>query len=411
MPNKKSTSSVATLETLDSIVRDDSEISTTATPIRNISDIVIGKRHRKRMGDVESLARSIEALGLLHPIVIDKSNRLIAGERRIRAMQLLSRVEIPVTVVDLAEVVHGEYAENAERADFTLSEAVAIKRSIEPLLRTESKQRQVEGGKLKGKASAKLAEARGEARDLVAKRTGKGRTSLAKAEELVEALEAEPDNQRIAKLVDDMDSTGNVNGPHKRLKVMRQSMAIRAEPPPLPMNGPYRVIVADPPWPYEVRQEDPSHRATHPYPTMSIAQICEIDVVSIAHDDCILWLWTTNHHMRHAYAVLDAWGFTEKTILTWVKNRFGTGDWLRGQTEHCILAIRGKPTVQLSNESTALSGLMRANSQKPEEFYAFVEKLCPAPLYAELFSRQSRANWDGHGDECGLHPSLPGGVQ
>jgi hypothetical protein len=89
-----------------------------------------------------------------------------------------------------------------------------------------------------------------------------------------------------------------------------------------------------------------------------------------------------------------------------MKDRMGTGDWLRGQTEHCIMAVRGKPIVQLTNQTTALVGPMRANSQKPEEFYEFVEKLCPAPLYAELFSRQPRKNWDGHGDESGPRPEV-----
>jgi N6-adenosine-specific RNA methylase IME4 len=365
-----------------------------------ISEITIGTRHRKQMGDIPSLAASIDAVGLLHPVVIDKNNQLIAGERRIRALLFLGRVETPVSVLDLAEIVRGEFVENTEREDFTLTEAVAIKRSIEPLLQAEAKERIALGGKLKGEAPAKLAGVKGTARDKVAKRTGKKRSTLAKAEKLVEALEAEPDNAKIAKLVETMDDTGNVNGPFKRLKVLKQSEAILAEPPGLPMNGPYRVMSIDPPWPYEVRQEDPTHRATHPYPTMSIEQICALDVASIAHDDCIIFLWTTNHHMRHAFTVLDAWGFTDKTILTWVKDRFGTGDWLRGQTEHAIMAVRGNPTVQLTNESTVLHGPMRANSQKPEEFYAFVEKLCPAPLYAELFSRQPRDKWDGHGDEA-----------
>jgi N6-adenosine-specific RNA methylase IME4 len=182
---------------------------------------------------------------------------------------------------------------------------------------------------------------------------------------------------------------------------MRQAGAIRAEPPPLPDRGPYRVIVADPPWPYEIRREDPSHRATHPYPQMSTAEICAMPIASLAHADCILWLWTTNHHMREAFGVLDAWGFQHKTILTWFKDRMGYGDWLRGQTEHALMAGRGKPTVELTNQTTALHGAVRANSRKPEEFYAFVERLCPAPRYAELFSRHSRPNWDGHRDEIG----------
>jgi N6-adenosine-specific RNA methylase IME4 len=119
----------------------------------------------------------------------------------------------------------------------------------------------------------------------------------------------------------------------------------------------------------------------------------------MAHEDCILWLWTTNFHMQVAFDLISGWGFGHRTILTWAKDRMGAGDWLRGQTEHCIMAIRGKPTVTLTNQTTLLHAPVRAHSQKPEEFYLFVEKLCPAPRYAELFSRQPRDRWDGHGDE------------
>jgi N6-adenosine-specific RNA methylase IME4/ParB-like chromosome segregation protein Spo0J len=378
---------------------------TTQTKEIPLDRIKIGKRHRKNMGDTESLAASIEAVGLLHPIVIHKDGRLVAGARRIRAFKLLGRKTIPATIVDLAEIVRGESDENFERQDFTLSEAVSIKRAIEPLIKKEAKARQVEGGKLKGKASANLARAKGTARDIVAKRTGKARTSLAKAEELVRAREADPGNEFLAKLLEDMDRTGSVNGPHSRLKVSQQSAIIRAEPPPLPMNGPYRVIVADPPWPYEVRQEDPTSRAVRPYPSMTIANICAMPVASLAHKDCILWLWTTNNHMREAFAVLDAWGFEHRTILTWVKDKFGFGEWLRCQTEHCIMAVRGKPIMQLRTGvtvTTVLYGKVRAHSQKPEEFYTLVEKLCPAPRYCGLFERQQREGWDMHGDELAV---------
>jgi N6-adenosine-specific RNA methylase IME4 len=237
----------------------------------------------------------------------------------------------------------------------------------------------------------------GQSRDKLANYVGVSGRTLDKATEVVRAAEADP--ERFGKLVEDMDRTGRVNGPYKRLKVAEKAAAIKKEKPPLPQQGPYRVIVADPPWPYELRKADPSHRATHPYPTMSIKQICALDVGGIAHNDCLLWLWTTNHHMREAFAVMDAWGFTQKTILTWVKNRFGTGDWLRGQTEHCLMGVRGRPTVVLTNQSTVINGPMRANSQKPDEFYEFIEGLCPAPKYAELFQRTARPNWDGHGDE------------
>jgi N6-adenosine-specific RNA methylase IME4 len=216
---------------------------------------------------------------------------------------------------------------------------------------------------------------------------------------------AEVDPETYGKLQEDIDRTGNVNGPYKRLKIGQQSAAIRKEPPPLPGSGPYRVIVADPPWPYERRDEDPSHRAVLPYPTMSIEQICALDVATIAHEDCILWLWVTNHHLREAFMVLDAWGFEQKTMLTWAKDRMGFGDWLRSQTEHCLFATRGKPVIRLTNETTLLQAPMRAHSQKPEEFYQMVEQICPAPRYATLFHRGgTRPNWDGHGDELQTIP-------
>ena len=187
----------------------------------------------------------------------------------------------------------------------------------------------------------------------------------------------------------------------KRLKIAKQAESIRAEPRLLPGRCRYRVIVADPPWPYEKRDEDPSHRGVLPYTTMSIEDICAIPVFSIAHDDCILWLWVTNHHMREAFQVLDAWGFEQKTILTWVKDRMGMGDWLRGQTEHAIMATRGKPIVTLTNQTTVLYAPARGHSVKPTEFYELVETLCPAPAYAYLFSRyQHNERWDVHGDEA-----------
>ncbi len=60
--------------------------------------------------------------------------------------------------------------------------------------------------------------------------------------------------------------------------------------------------------------------------------------------------------------------------------------------------------IELTNQSTVLYGPLRANSQKPDEFYPFVESLCPAPRYAYLFSRDDpRERWDMHGDEAPKH--------
>lgn len=160
---------------------------------------------------------------------------------------------------------------------------------------------------------------------------------------------------------------------------------------PTDADGPFGVIVADPPWTYDARDNDGTHRAANPYPSMTIDEIKAIQIP--ADDDAILWLWTTNAHIEHSFDVCRSWGFDPKTVLTWVKTRIGLGDWLRGQTEHCIFAVRGKPTVTLTNQTTALVAAAANHSAKPDEFYELVESLCPDGRRLELFARRRRDGW------------------
>jgi len=179
----------------------------------------------------------------------------------------------------------------------------------------------------------------------------------------------------------------------------KHALAAELNSKPLPATtGQFDVIVIDPPWQYEKRAEDTTHRGRNPYPDMPIEAIKALPVGERAEDNCVLWLWTTNAFMREAYDCLDAWGFTPKTILTWVKDRMGTGDWLRGKTEHCLMAVRGKPTILLTNQTTALEAPLREHSRKPDEFFALVEALCPGTRL-EMFSRQQRDGWQSWGAE------------
>jgi N6-adenosine-specific RNA methylase IME4 len=366
-----------------------------------ISDVVVGPRCRRELGDIAGLAQSIAEVGLLHPIVVQPDGVLVAGARRLAACRQLGWGEIPVTVIDVDEIVRGEIAENAQRKNLLPTEIDAIRRVVEPLAKAAAAERRVSAHASPGNFPE---HEKGQTRDKVGAFAGVSGRQVEKIARVVEAAEEEP--ELYGHLVAEMDRTGRVDGVYKRFKIIGQADVIRQEPPPLPSNGPYRVIVADPPWPYELRRTDPSHRSALPYPEMPVDAICAIEVAGLAHDDCILWLWTTNAHHRDAYAVLDAWGFEHKTTLTWVKNRMGAGHWLRGQTEHCLMAVRGHPIVALSNQTTVLFGLARAHSQKPEEFYELVERFCPASRYAYLFARDNRPGWDMHADEIVPEPPL-----
>jgi len=78
-----------------------------------------------------------------------------------------------------------------------------------------------------------------------------------------------------------------------------------------PLTGKYSVLVVDPPWQYG-RSEDTTHRRS--YPSMSIKKLP-------AADDSILWLWTTNAYLHEAFHLMEYWGFSYRTTLTWVKDK------------------------------------------------------------------------------------------
>jgi hypothetical protein len=77
--------------------------------------------------------------------------------------------------------VHGEFAENEVRENFTLSEAVAIKAAVEPMLKAEAKERQTAALK-QGANAPRVVKVttrdKGRASDHVAKRTDRKRTRI-----------------------------------------------------------------------------------------------------------------------------------------------------------------------------------------------------------------------------------------
>ncbi len=163
-------------------------------------------------------------------------------------------------------------------------------------------------------------------------------------------------------------------------------------------GGMFEVIVIDPPWPYENKYSSMHFRgrAGCRYPDMSIAELRALKLP--AAKNCVMWLWTTNAFMAEACDLIDAWGFQRKTILTWVKPRLGVGHWLRNRTEHCLLAVKGSPRVDLTNQSTVLEAPSCGHSRKPDEFYQMVETLCVGRRL-DYFSREPRTGWAQFGNE------------
>lgn len=167
---------------------------------------------------------------------------------------------------------------------------------------------------------------------------------------------------------------------------------------PLP-EGIFRTIVADPPWDYGNKATRGSTRKH--YSTMGLEDICSLRVKLEGHvaDDAHLYLWVTNGFLREGFTVLDAWGFTYKTCLTWVKTQIGLGNYFRGATEHVLFGIRGGLRTNDKNLRNWFEAPRGKHSAKPDCFYDLVEKASSGP-YLEMFARRARlGDWDYWGNE------------
>ncbi len=84
-----------------------------------IDRIKVKRRVRRDPGDIDALAASMSAHGLLHPIVLGRRNELIAGGRRLAAAKRLGWKTINALIVDVdgrADRLELELEENVQRS-------------------------------------------------------------------------------------------------------------------------------------------------------------------------------------------------------------------------------------------------------------------------------------------------------
>jgi len=119
---------------------------------------------------------------------------------------------------------------------------------------------------------------------------------------------------------------------------------------------------------------------------------------------CHLYLWATNNYLPDALGVMEAWGFTYKTMITRVKDRMGLGQYYRGLTEHCLFGVRNclpyktAPTGIRAQGVTAFYAPRSIHSRKPAEMREMIERVSHAPRL-EFFARSPQQGWDVWGNE------------
>jgi N6-adenosine-specific RNA methylase IME4/ParB-like chromosome segregation protein Spo0J len=183
----------------------------------------------------------------------------------------------------------------------------------------------------------------------------------------------------------------------ERIETIRQA-SVGAEP--LALGRRFPVIYADPPWQYD----DANSRgaAEDHYPTMPLVDICGLPITEHATDDAVLLLWATSALLPQAFEVMKAWGFEYRSSAVWVKSRQGLGHWFRVRHELLLVGVRGKlpPPAPSSRPDSVVLADLGEHSEKPEEFYALIERMWPELPRLELFARSARAGWERWGNQA-----------
>lgn len=113
---------------------------------RTVDSIVVGRRHREDLGDLDPLVASIRRDGLLQPITITPDGHLICGARRLAAIKRLGWKTVNVWVrsgiSDRLGQLLAEQDDNLLHKPLTQLEAAALYRELKVLLAEDAARRQ-----------------------------------------------------------------------------------------------------------------------------------------------------------------------------------------------------------------------------------------------------------------------------
>ncbi|MED5220264.1 MAG: MT-A70 family methyltransferase [Actinomycetota bacterium] len=183
---------------------------------------------------------------------------------------------------------------------------------------------------------------------------------------------------------------------------------------------PFSTLLADPPWRFQNRtgKVAPEHRRLSRYDTMTWKNIADLPVADVMAERSHCYLWVPNALLDEGLRVMEAWGFTYKSMIVWAKRRKdggpdgrGVGFYFRNVTESILFGVRGRlRTLDPGRRQVnMIESRKREHSRKPDEQYPIIEACSPGP-YLEMFARYPQKGWTTWGNEA--DPSIvPRGKQ
>lgn len=185
----------------------------------------------------------------------------------------------------------------------------------------------------------------------------------------------------------------------------------------------FRVIVADPPWPFKdrLRMSKVRRGAAANYVLMTFEEINALGplVQAVADDDAVLVMWVPTSLLRQGLDAFEAWGFRQTQVFKWVKTSkrrrarngkfrfrageplaFGMGRLFRAASEIALVGVRGSPYKYLKGkaERDVCLAPNEGHSVKPSCLQDSLDRMFPGPK-VEIFGRRDRPGWLVLGNE------------
>lgn len=343
--------------------------------------------------EYSELKESIKTDGLHHSIVINQDGVILDGHHRYKICKELGiepKTEIK-TFSDILKEKKYVIVSNLKRRQLNDFQKSELGFELEKVEKEEAKKRYESIMPKKGEKGFKPMLAsidanikKGKTSEIVSKKAGLSTKTYERAKKIIkEGTEEIKDKLRKGQV--------SINYAHKQIK-RKES---HSKTPDLP-KGQFDVLLADPPWPYDIntRGSPDEH-----YNVMKNDDIYNLPVPSA--NNCILFLWATAPKLIEALNTIKNWGFKYKTHAIWIKDKIGTGYYFRGQHELLLIGEKGDmPVPEEKNRAPSIFQAPRnEHSRKPELVYELIEKMYPNRKYLEIFARNQRPNWTSWGNE------------
>jgi len=185
------------------------------------------------------------------------------------------------------------------------------------------------------------------------------------------------------------------------LRKIQKENQKQKENPELPKDK-FKVIYADPPWKYNDELIEEYGAASHHYPHMTINELCDHKIKTIAMDNSVLFLWVTSPLLKEVWPVIDAWGFKYKASFVWDKVKHNYGHYNSVRHEFLLICTRGSCLPQNNKLEDSVKSIKRSetHSEKPAEFRELIDRMYPEGNRIELFARgKLPEGWRAWGDE------------